>query len=1414
MRDFYRTGFVTPTWETWWKLLDIKVHSLLLWTFLLAPGLLQVRGFSAIVPLRIFPHVLTEDLGDFLSPRNLQLAIPLSLELRQYLGRVDARAFSIYLVAESEKEKGLLVPQPAEGILLWEHAGIAFLDIRSPAPSLRPGLYHVRVHAYGPQGNVAIGDGDRPVRLSSERIHMVFLIDRSIRFLPHDSVRKYLEAMEKFLRLATCDTRIASISVFAFHDEVEVVEVWSRFTPSGGVSNRGERGSANGSLSRERRSHHENFSPFRNGFEGRLLDGIFTEESEILDRCASPSWKKGLSLDQAFSAVEEYLSRSDPFHRAVLLLFTEGRKHPPLSWESHRRLAEKKIPIYSITFSSPESPLLKRIARETGGRNYRVETEEDLASLYLEIVPSLRQNPLLFSLPIPADRQARNILLPIDSEIQAFQLFWESGDPIAWHLFAPSKDEERVHDTLSPQKGEGEIHVLGRRDPPLFHVLNPSPGRWSLFLPATTLNRSRMLYAAAETDLFLDVFPPQWDGSTLTLAATLARGKGLPIRGRIRLLPIPALHLPAIDLADDGLHDDGEGGDGVFAVCIPLSQRPPTDVPFRFQASGVLEDGIPFVREVETRFTPLPLPSFPRRTSPSLLFAGDVRSSPSPDPKIPPLISVPTESIALRTVSSMATNRFPTNGTIVPSAEEGDPDEEDPSEEDDEEEEHEHAIICREDSHTIREPHTALGRESLRPLSKVERVSETKRSHEEGFCAQSAGGREWQPKRLWREIPPPRNEIYLPRSLPEGLILSKSPPSETQPTHSGEGLPPVPTSLDRREVAIETTPTTPKSSSGGNTPSFSSRKQVQEQRSRKEGSMTNSESWDPCVSRSLSIPRDPEESQSLASTSLKASLCSTLPPLTRIPSSSSEDLKKDSRPPPLPSLPLSRPPWLSCSSIQQTERSYSSPRNLPQPLDVSFASECAKKTAFFPDPASLSLFSSPFLSREQEEKDISRSSPISLLRIGLPLSYQPALIRHEGAKVSMRPTFAVDLGGVQRVVGILRANASSTTLPKSLFVAWLHRQVSGLPLEVREVELTPSTLSLCQILFWQGEGEHPLAESEIEALRRYLLGGGSLWIDDCSALHDGVFPAWIAWQIRGDGISPLQPLPPDHPITCAWREGMTGESDLLTHPQGLQVGERWAVVITRGGAKGTSSLFSRLGEVILSYLDIEGKREQRSETSPSVESMLSSEATPQILTTRLPRSSAGNDLNVCLWEDFDRDPERIRSWEGARWGDPVVLSLVPDGAGGMALRLHCCSGERGCVALGYTAQKNEGYRLDLSNYSALILDMYNGGSQPMGIACFIQTQGIDGVWRDFASEPVILLPGWNRRVRFSLLGKRFRARATGWRNYDSAVTGLARTGKIGFLISTEGISETDLLLDNLRWEQPPPFCLSDATSPR
>ena len=146
------------------------------------------------------------------------------------------------------------------------------------------------------------------------------------------------------------------------------------------------------------------------------------------------------------------------------------------------------------------------------------------------------------------------------------------------------------------------------------------------------------------------------------------------------------------------------------------------------------------------------------------------------------------------------------------------------------------------------------------------------------------------------------------------------------------------------------------------------------------------------------------------------------------------------------------------------------------------------------------------------------------------------------------------LGDDTRVsISLLEHGGGESLRPSSIEqLMWEASKRTSMDVRERPVVVDPLTETLFRspLLVWLGEGDvPPLSESAIQRLRRYLRGGGMLYIDDCSAIGDDAFDGRVRAEVRR--------LWPDRPLTALGNDHTLYRTFfLLEYPRGRLIRQK------------------------------------------------------------------------------------------------------------------------------------------------------------------------------------------------------------------------------------------------------------------
>lgn len=416
-----------------------------------------------------------------------------------------------------------------------------------------------------------------------------------------------------------------------------------------------------------------------------------------------------------------------------------------------------------------------------------------------------------------------------------------------------------------------------------------------------------------------------------------------------------------------------------------------------------------------------------------------------------------------------------------------------------------------------------------------------------------------------------------------------------------------------------------------------------------------------------------------------------------------------------------------------------------------------------------------------------------------------------------RQTTSTQPGSVSIVIGEVRFGSDWNSSPMAvanLVDAYRRRVASRVKVEKRTVALSPKTIADCQLLFMTGNLAFSFTDKEIEALRAYITAGGLVWVNDSSREGDDTFDRAVRRELARVVKSPLKRIPQSSPVLASaydFSKGYLGYSIppgdkyRLDYLEGIDWNGRIAVLYTRNDYADGMALDPGLNPMRPSLTDLSGEEMLEGSLRFGINvityAMGGDQASllPGTEADPLKKQVALNPDALTTWQNFDAHTTETCGWELVTgWSNPGRITIAPDGAGGKALRVDMREGEKHKVAVKYEIPAQQGRRLDLSGAKSIVLDLYNSHHGGFGASLVLTTFG--QTWQDFESQSVYLKPGWNRNIRFSLTGKTFKTRKTGWKNYDSSVENPENCGKITLLLYNRGRIEASVLLDNIRLE--------------
>jgi uncharacterized protein YegL len=481
-------------------------------------------------------RMLSTEAGDPRAPGNVKLAVELPEEMLAALPQVTPENFRIYIFPCGAQD-WRQDKYRAKGLLLWQYGKTAFLDVRDPPRQESAGECSLFIECTAGKKVFAAGAGQGRLRYRSGQVDVALVIDASMSMIRSDPQRKRVAAAREFLNLAESGGRVGEVGVVTFSNRAEV---------------------------------------------RAPLTSLADKDKLIASLSGVPSDGQ-TNMDDALAAAEEMLAEGKSGKKAIVFL-TDGRNEPRRYQETHLELARKNIEIYSVGLSDrADYELLERMAADTGGKVFRAATDVDLLAIYRRIASEIGRNVVLFSQAL--DTPSAELVIPVDQSLRTAEFVLDTDDGAAvMQVFAPD-GKELAQERYSES---GNSRVL--------RVSYPAPGNWKVLLKSG--GGDLPFAVTGDTDLLLDVFPPQLEDRRLTVGATLARRGDLSQISRIRLFSATAPGKLAAELYDDGKHGDGQASDGVFSGFVDLPAQAEGNLRFGLRAVGETGDGQAFVRQV------------------------------------------------------------------------------------------------------------------------------------------------------------------------------------------------------------------------------------------------------------------------------------------------------------------------------------------------------------------------------------------------------------------------------------------------------------------------------------------------------------------------------------------------------------------------------------------------------------------------------------------------------------------------------------------------------------------------------------------------------------------------------------------------------------------------------------------------
>jgi Mg-chelatase subunit ChlD len=284
------------------------------------------------------------------------------------------------------------------------------------------------------------------------------------------------------------------------------------------------------------------------------------------------------SLDAPLQAALNMFNQT-PSVRPVVILMTDGHNEGSFYKNTHMRCAEAGVKVYTVGLSeSADHRLLQQMAQATGGIYFRSASDKELPEIYARIAAELGKRYLMHADILPVSSGQMN--LPIDSTVHRIVAMVDGGTRMS--VVAP---DGRQMSSGSAYDDIGGVYV-GR----------PKAGDWSFNWTGATPGSSAFALFG-DTPMFLDVFPPQLQGESFAVGATLAQGDR-PLPGaEIWLEPVSDILPQRIRLYDDGQHADGAANDGVYGAVVNFPNKEVQRFDVILRSFGRTWDSEAFIRQ-------------------------------------------------------------------------------------------------------------------------------------------------------------------------------------------------------------------------------------------------------------------------------------------------------------------------------------------------------------------------------------------------------------------------------------------------------------------------------------------------------------------------------------------------------------------------------------------------------------------------------------------------------------------------------------------------------------------------------------------------------------------------------------------------------------------------------------------------
>lgn len=422
-------------------------------------------------------------------------------------------------------------------------------------------------------------------------------------------------------------------------------------------------------------------------------------------------------------------------------------------------------------------------------------------------------------------------------------------------------------------------------------------------------------------------------------------------------------------------------------------------------------------------------------------------------------------------------------------------------------------------------------------------------------------------------------------------------------------------------------------------------------------------------------------------------------------------------------------------------------------------------------------------------------------------------------RMGLRPQWGPVVGSILRVtLGLARHGGDWNSSPTALHhLATAFKERCGLPevqVDVRTVPLdSVRALSACQLVLVTSNEPIPMRPVERAAMQAYVLGGGTMWINDSSASSDDRFhSAMVRDLAEAFRNIPIQTIDVDHPLFSSAYDLSKGYKGFHIPPGDKYREEKIAgiTVTAKDGAARTGVIYTRNDYADGLEIDPRMSAGMRSLTDLTSDEMLEGSlrfgmnAIAYALGSQAPKMPPPPESTAHFekiyryhgpaikpYDDFEQiaygDGEPV--WRAAEWANAGKVSSASTG-GNRALKVDFQGGDN------HKAAVEREVNLDLSDAKALVLDLHS--SLPHGLNVSVLFHARDG--SSYESRPVYVRPGWNRNLRFPLAQGDFKSSKNEWKAYDQPFeprTGVLRLAVLLYNLNEDGAA----MIDSLRIER-------------